>query len=500
MKRNMLERWSVPPLVLCAGCLLPNVEFEQRDDSRATTTSHSAQGQLDGATPAQSEVDASAPPTMSGTADAGSGKPSVADASMHAATRLGEPCSIAGALACTSAGSSQRVTCDGSHWMSAEPCEPGKRCNTEDTSRVGECMYAQVECQDKLPNVPYCASSVTPRVCGIDLVSSRNLPLCELPTPDCMGGACTCLNVCDGTCRDVRSDAEHCGSCGHSCGEGQCRSNECYGVLLSSADGPTTPQGLAQDATRLYWTSRMGVMSISKNGGSPSTLVRRELDGRGIAVDAAYVYWSDIQSHVISKAPIAGGGPVDIATSVSPEHLAVSDTYLYVAVYDEVGTGSIAKIPVAGGTLEVVAANQGTVGSIVLDSQYVYWTSYSDLSGAIMKAAIAGGAASKVANASPMLDRLALLNDELFWIEGDSIMKVSASGGQPSPIANNGALDIAADDSHIYLKRSASIAKVSISDGASEMLVRSDGYSIGLVVDQSDVYFVGAAGVYKFRK
>jgi hypothetical protein len=241
-------------------------------------------------------------------------------------------------------------------------------------------------------------------------------------------------------------------------------------------------------------------MSVAKSGGPASTIVSRKQAGGGIALDASNIYWSDRLSGVVSKVPRSGGTAVDIAKNMMSDYLAVDADHLYVAFYET--SGGIQKIPLAGGAPELVASEQGFVQGMVLDSQFVYWASTLDSGGGvIMKAPTAGGPAIMVASTTFDIHGLVLANSELFWIQDGGVMRVGIAGGGPSVLASGGGYAIAADSSHIYLTGS-TLRKISISDGTSEILLHlNDGrYGPGLTLDETNAYWLGRDGVFKFRR
>lgn len=97
------------------------------------------------------------------------------------------------------------------------------------------------------------------------------------------------------------------------------------------------PWDVAIDDTNIYWSER-GIASaegkvIRANKADGAGLVELATGlarPEGIAVDATHLYWASSGDGTINKVPIAGGAPVIIATGqVQPENLAVDGTHVY---------------------------------------------------------------------------------------------------------------------------------------------------------------------------
>jgi hypothetical protein len=151
-----------------------------------------------------------------------------------------------------------------------------------------------------------------------------------------------------------------------------------------------TPQGVAVDATNVYWAfqclsstggcSTGGVSSIPRIGGTVKSIAPG-ISPAGLAVDATYLYWTDNAAGTVMKAPLAGGPAVTIASSQNyPYAIAIDNTNIY---WTNNG-GTVMKAPLSGGTPIVIASGQAYPFGIALDATSVYWTNNND--GTVMKA------------------------------------------------------------------------------------------------------------------
>ena len=110
---------------------------------------------------------------------------------------------------------------------------------------------------------------------------------------------------------------------------------------------------LAVSTTDLYWTVSLdagGCLVKFPLSGGPPGVIDEDLDVNALAVDADSVYWLDQSSSPtpgpnttqILKAPLAGGTPITLATSVGQVwSLVVDDTSVYFA--DSRG-GNVVKV------------------------------------------------------------------------------------------------------------------------------------------------------------
>jgi hypothetical protein len=144
---------------------------------------------------------------------------------------------------------------------------------------------------------------------------------------------------------------------------------------------PAAAEEIALDADRVYITSPTDgvVAAVKKNGLGMVSLVTT---GKplGLAVDDAFVYWTDAAAGTIGRVDKAGVSVETIATAQAhPTRLALDDDSAYWSNLGDPGcvaaTGSIAKRAKAGGPIVVLAEGQRCPRGIAVDGQYVYWTS-----------------------------------------------------------------------------------------------------------------------------
>jgi hypothetical protein len=180
------------------------------------------------------------------------------------------------------------------------------------------------------------------------------------------------------------------------------------GPAITLATGLATVGPIAIDASNVYWTDRFGAVSaVQIGGGSMRTLVPAQytlpantiLDDYpvAIAVDAGVVYWTSepldpSQPATIESVAGAGGATTTIATlSSAPRGLAVDADYVY---WSDLGPsspgsglgapphllgGSVSRVAKAGSDVEVLATGAiFPVGPVVGDNVFYYASGASD--------------------------------------------------------------------------------------------------------------------------
>ena len=162
----------------------------------------------------------------------------------------------------------------------------------------------------------------------------------------------------------------------------RCATGGCGGspTLLATDQGSGTfTYWLTADATNVYWADTGKVLKCPATGcGTNPTLVAGSPTPFGVAVDATNIYWST-QNGQVFKCPIAGcggSGTLLVSGQGAIEDIAVDSAYIY---WTDSQSGTVAKCAIAGcgNSPTVIAASQVMpMAGIAVDATSVYWTNF----------------------------------------------------------------------------------------------------------------------------
>ena len=290
----------------------------------------------------------------------------------------------------------------------------------------------------------------------------------------------------------------------------ECAKAGCNGVPTVLAVDRSV-EGLAVDASSVYWTNGYGtIRKVGLAGGTPTTIASGQDGATKIAVDATNVYWNDQlplrgpRDHTfhespspgaVMKMPIAGGNPTTLASNVSPFEIAVDAVSVYWAENDSPGrrlpsSAQVMKVPIAGGAPTTLASGQDAPQDLVVDGSYVYWTNIpgpclagscgSSLpdTGTVMRVPVGGGTPSTIASQQPGPSGIAVDATSVYWTNnpGGTVVAAPLGGGASSTLATGQGMPshILADATGIYWtnETGGGDAAASLWGGSVEKLVR----------------------------
>jgi hypothetical protein len=357
----------------------------------------------------------------------------------------------------------------------AEPCRPGffdcdadaaNGCETDTRSDVGHCGACAVTCESGWYSTPACVAGVCSANCddGFDDCNGEPADGCEQVANSSCGAAVTTLAAGQGGPFAIALDESNVYWLNNNAGQG----GEVMKVALAGGTpvilgtSPGNVQDLAVGPSGAYWTDYdNGVLRVDLGGGTPAT-VDSELGAQGIALDAAYVYWTrSVGFSDITRAPLSGGASTALASQQTvPWRIAVDDQNAYWTGMDSGGNGWVVmKVSLAGGVPEQLASGQGLPWGIAVDGTSVYWVSAGTVErgfvdGMIMKIALTDGQVAVLATDLGWPTEIAVDGAHAYWTNSNdgTVMRIALEGGVPAAVATQqpGPVDVAVDATHVY--------------------------------------------------
>lgn len=124
------------------------------------------------------------------------------------------------------------------------------------------------------------------------------------------GGSCEApMLPCAGGCVDITTEDDHCGACGHDCGDGATCSNGLCGPIEVTVHSGTglRPNSLNDGGNFIFWALPNRIERLSKSGGSVLTTV----------------FPASPRAFVIAEGPSAGQTDVIYTEAVGPRRIAI---------------------------------------------------------------------------------------------------------------------------------------------------------------------------------
>ena len=189
-------------------------------------------------------------------------------------------------------------------------------------------------------------------------------------------------------------------------------------VLATSALGSDSPYNATSDASRIYWSAgglAPGLRTVSKAGGSTTTVASEGDDARGITLvqGVLYVTLCCGTRTGLYSVPATGGTPGRL-NGVMTGRLATYDNALYTAendiLYRVATTGGMTPIDTASATIEDLTG-------VSVDASGIY--AFSPSLGGIVRVPLSGGVPTLLSRAAGVV-QIAVDDSAVYWIENTS--------------------------------------------------------------------------------
>jgi hypothetical protein len=324
------------------------------------------------------------------------------------------------------------------------------------------------------------------------LASTCGLGACKNGFGDCN------LDPSDGCEVDFSADGVNCGGCGIDCLGGGCNNKVCGPIPTVLASGQSAPEGIAVDATSVYWANQGGtIKKVALNGGNSAMLATAQGGGDYVAVDGTSVYWTG--SNGVKKVALGGGNTTTLASipNWAPYGIAIDSTNVYWTDYNG---HTVMKVAVGGGNATTLASLGTMPVGIAVDATSVYW-----LDGILKQVSIAGGGVTVLSPAAGLA--LAVYGASVYWTDwgGGSVMKCVIAACVPTMLASGQSYPdaLTVDGTNVYWanwgtdfnsRKDGTVMKVAIAGGATTQLASHQHFPWGIAIDGTSVYWTTIGG------
>jgi streptogramin lyase len=316
--------------------------------------------------------------------------------------------------------------------------------------------------------------------------------------------------ACDPADADLATSNKHCGSPCHDCLGGACEAGTCRPVEISAPEPEA--QGLAIDATNIYWTNtntvgRVSTCPLAGCNGAPTVLATGQAAPNAVIAIGEDVFWTNYSGSTLMRCARTGCNQTPaVHTTMSPltagfGRLATDGALLF---FTDGGNGKVHSCPLGAcaGTHATLASFQQNPWGIAVDETSIYWVNDA-LTGSVEKCPKSGCGANnalRVTLAPNQNQARTLAIDEtyVYWTAtaGGTVARCAKTGCNGVANVLVSALQsphgIAVDATHVYFTERGTvnaIKRVPKSGGTVEVFADAQAAPFNVVVDQKAVYW-----------
>jgi hypothetical protein len=239
---------------------------------------------------------------------------------------------------------------------------------------------------------------------------------------------------------------------------------------------------IAVDGAHVFWQGQ-GLMSAGLDGSSPTEIVQGSVDDYGLVADGHNVYWG--MEGTVFRRDVAQGVVVELASTPARVRAITVDA---ANVYWSDVEGGVHSVPIGGTDAVTIAAGAYPNPALGVGPDSIYWGTDEGL----MAAPLGGGVPVLLASGSVW--DLEVVGEDVVYVDqtAAALMNLPKSGRAPVVLATffGGEmpfwLDVDADNA--YLATRAAIVKVPL-DGGDPVPLAGASVPCSLAVDATSVYF-----------